>query len=75
MSMVSSKKLTAAFGQMHVLAVGVSNYPKNSGFSKLPVCSRDAAEVAARFVTSPRFVRQTNASDSWQATLEMRPEA
>jgi hypothetical protein len=59
MNMVSSKKLTAAFGQMHVLAVGVSNYPKNSGFSKLPVCSRDAAEVAAALRDVPE-IRATN---------------
>ncbi len=55
MSKISANKVIAAFGQMHVLAVGISNYPKNSGFSKLPVCSRDAAEVAAAIRDVPEI--------------------
>lgn len=43
-------ELEEAHGRARVLTVGVSNYPKATGFAALPVCSHDARSVRDRFL-------------------------
>src|ERR1035441_8291088 len=43
-------ELEEAHGKARVLAVGVSDYPKATGFAALPVCSHDARSVRDRFL-------------------------
>lgn len=57
--------LAKAHGVIHVLAVGVSEYHKNSGFKVLKVCSNDAVQVADAF----RDVQQLNAAKDSITTL------
>lgn len=39
MAKTAQQKLASAHGMMHVLAVGVSEYGNNSGFTRLKVCT------------------------------------
>ena len=57
--------LARAHGIIHVLAVGVSEYHKNSGFKALKVCSNDAVQVGNAF----RDVQQLNAAKDSITTL------
>jgi hypothetical protein len=43
-------ELEEAHGRARVLAVGVSDYPKATGFAALPVCNHDARSVRDRFL-------------------------
>src|SRR3972149_3649348 len=40
-----------ALGKLHVLAVGVEDYPKDSGFGRLRQCTHDAAVVKTCFTS------------------------
>lgn len=65
--------VAAAIGHTYVLAVGVSDYERDSGYGRLRQCDHDAAQVANAFRTRPELRSSAASVSELTSTSAERP--